>query len=624
MADLQKFCDELREKVSIVDVVGAKVKLVRKGREYQACCPFHNEKTPSFTVNESKGFYHCFGCGAHGDIIKFEMEANNLSFMEALEKLAEKAGLQVPRDSYVKTEDVERRNSLYDIMELACKFFEKSLRMPDGIRALDYLAHRGFGDDIIQKFRLGYAPNNNGLKTYLSSKGVNDKEMNELGLLTIPEDKTRRPHDFFRDRVMIPIMDKRGKVIAFGGRIMGDGQPKYLNSPETPIFNKRRVLYNLNYAKDAGYQEKKLIICEGYMDVIGMDKYGIHYAVAPLGTALTEDQIQEAWRVVDVPTCCFDGDLAGRRAAVRSVDRVLPILKAGNSLQYVFLTGAKDPDEFLKTLGREAFDKAISEVVPLKDLLWQKNVDGVETSTPEQKALVEKNIKEEVAKITDETVRNYYIQEMQDKIYNELGKGASWRKRQQVMQEQVPAPTYRKEYVREYVSKSRANYKNNMVTHQAVLATPKVHLDELVAKYVVSALVLYPSLIDEYEEKIYNFNIKNKQLNALLENILEINQEEKIEDFSVMMEKLKAHGLQKSVDELLEFKMLKIQNPNDVRMRENLDLRILESQLQQIDAEIKECLQIMENSESLSDDVYKRYESLKKEKENLLSAQDFD
>ncbi len=620
MADLQKFCDELREKVSIVDVVGAKVKLIRKGREYQACCPFHNEKTPSFTVNESKGFYHCFGCGAHGDIIKFEMEANNLSFMEAIEKLAEKAGLQVPRDSYAKPEEVEKRNSLYDIMELACKFFEKSLRMPDGVRALDYLAHRGFGDDIIQKFRLGYAPNNNGLKTYLSSKGVNDKEMNELGLLTIPEDKTRRPHDFFRDRVMIPIMDKRGKVIAFGGRIMGDGQPKYLNSPETPIFNKRRILYNLNYAKDAGYQEKKLIICEGYMDVIGMDKYGIHYAVAPLGTALTEEQIQEAWRVVDVPTCCFDGDLAGRRAAIRSVDRVLPILKAGNSLQYVFLTGAKDPDEFLKTLGREAFDKVISEVVPLKDLLWQKNVDNIETSTPEQKALVEKNIKEEVAKIADGTVRNYYIQEMQDKIYNELGKGASWRKRQQVIQEQTPEPVYR----RNYVPKARFATKNSAPVHQASLATPKVHLDGLVAKYVVSALVLYPSLIDEYEEKIFNFNIKNQQLNSLLENIFEINQEEKIEDFSVMMDKLKERNLQKSVDELLEFKMLKIQNPNDVRMRENLDLRILESQLKQLDIEIKECLRVMENSESLSDEVYKRYESLKKEKENLLATQDFD
>ncbi len=618
MADLQKFCDELREKVSIVDVVGAKVKLVRKGREYQACCPFHNEKTPSFTVNESKGFYHCFGCGAHGDIIKFEMEANNLSFMEAVEKLAAKAGLQVPRDSYVKPEEVEKRNSLYDIMELACKFFEKSLRMPDGQRALDYLSHRGFGDDIIQKFRLGYAPNNNGLKTYLSSKGVNDKEMNELGLLTIPEDKTRRPHDFFRDRVMIPIMDKRGKVIAFGGRIMGDGQPKYLNSPETPIFNKRRILYNLNNAKDAGYQEKKLIICEGYMDVIGMDKYGIHYAVAPLGTALTEEQIQEAWRVVDVPTCCFDGDLAGQRAAIRSIDRVLPILKAGNSLQYVFLTGAKDPDEFLKTLGREAFDKATSEVVPLKDLIWRRNIENKDASTPEQKALIEKNIKEEVAKITDETVRNYYVQEMQDKIYNELGKGASWRKRQSKIKEQPLV------YTKEYSRRQRFYAQNQFSAHQAPLATSKVHLDELGAKYVVSALVLYPNLIDEYEEKLLNFNIKNKELNLLLENIIEINQEEKIEDFAAMVDKLKQRGLQKSVAELLEFKMLKLQNPNDVRMRENLDLRILESQLAQLDVEIKDCLKIMQSSESLSDDVYKRYESLKKEKETLLAAQDFD
>ena len=618
MADLQKFCDELREKVSIVDVVGAKVKLVRKGREYQACCPFHNEKTPSFTVNESKGFYHCFGCGAHGDIIKFEMEANNLSFMEAIEKLAAKAGLQVPRDSYVKPEEVEKRNSLYDIMELACKFFEKSLRMPDGQRALDYLSHRGFGDDIIQKFRLGYAPNNNGLKTYLSSKGVNDKEMNELGLLTIPEDKTRRPHDFFRDRVMIPIMDKRGKVIAFGGRIMGDGQPKYLNSPETPIFNKRRILYNLNNAKDAGYQEKKLIICEGYMDVIGMDKYGIHYAVAPLGTALTEEQIQEAWRVVDVPTCCFDGDLAGQRAAIRSIDRVLPILKAGNSLQYVFLTGAKDPDEFLKTLGREAFDKATSEVVPLKDLIWRRNIEHKDASTPEQKALIEKNIKEEVAKITDETVRNYYVQEMQDKIYNELGKGASWRKRQSKIKEQPLV------YTKEYSRRQRFYAQNQFSAHQAPLATSKVHLDELGAKYVVSALVLYPNLIDEYEEKLLNFNIKNKELNLLLENIIEINQEEKIEDFAAMVDKLKQRGLQKSVAELLEFKMLKLQNPNDVRMRENLDLRILESQLAQLDVEIKDCLKIMQSSESLSDDVYKRYESLKKEKETLLAAQDFD
>lgn len=619
MADLQKFCDELRAKISIVDVVGSKVKLVRKGREYQACCPFHNEKTPSFTVNEAKGFYHCFGCGAHGDIIKFEMEANNLSFMEAVEKLANKAGLQVPRDSYVRQEDVEKRNSLYDIMDLACKFFEKNLRMPEGARAMEYLARRGFGEDIIARFRLGYAPGNNGLKTYLASKGVDEKEMNELGLLTIPEDKNRRPHDFFRDRVMIPIMDKRGRVIAFGGRIMGDGQPKYLNSPETPIFNKRRVLYNLNNARDAGFQEKRLIICEGYMDVIGMDKYGIHYAVAPLGTALTEDQIQEAWRVVSEPTCCFDGDNAGQRAAVRSVDRVLPILKAGYSLKYVFLSGAKDPDEFLKAFGRDEFLKVISQTVPLSELLWRKNIEGRDVSTPEQKALIEKNVREEVAKIADETVRGYYAQDMQDKIYNELGRGASWRARQQSAKprgETSSAASFRRDRPR--------RYNNEPDCHQAALAGPKVNLDELGAKYVLSGLICYPNLIEEYEEKLLNFAVNNPDLRHILDAVFEIAHDEAPETFADMMAALKTRNLEQKAEALLEFKMIRLQNPNDVRMRENIDGRIVESQLKQIEAEIKECLRVMQTSESLSDEIYKRYESLKKERESLINSQNFD
>lgn len=618
MADLQKFLEELRAKVSIVDVVGARVKLVRKGREYQACCPFHNEKTPSFTVNEAKGFYHCFGCGAHGDIIKFEMEANNLPFMEAVEKLANKAGLQVPRDTYIRPEEIEKKNSLYDIMDLACKFFEKSLRMPEGTKALEYLSNRGFGDEIITKFRLGFAPNNNGLRTYLADKGVDDKEMNELGLLTIPEDTSRRSHDFFRERVMIPIFDKAGRVIAFGGRIMGDGQPKYLNSPETPIFNKRRILYNLNNARNHGFKEKNLIICEGYMDVIGMDNYGIHYAVAPLGTALTEEQIQEAWRVVAEPTCCFDGDLAGKRAAIRSVDRVLPILKAGNSLKYVFLSGAKDPDDFLKVFGREEFLRVTAETVPLKDLLWRKNVENTDISTPEQKALIEKNIKEEVAKITDESVRNYYAQEMQDKIYNELGKGAFWKARQQAYQPKGERPAYQSRT--NYSRKGEPEYRQR----QAVLATAKVNLDELVAKYVVSGLVCYPNLADEYEEKLLNFVINNNDLRSLLDVVFEIVHEEGVSDFEAICEILKNKGMWQKAENLLEFKMLRIQNPNDVVMRENIDLRIIESQLKQLEIELRECRRIMETAESFPDDVYKRFESLKKEQESLLENYNFD
>lgn len=604
-ADLQKFLDELRARISIVDVVGAKVKLVRKGREYQACCPFHNEKTPSFTVNEAKGFYHCFGCGAHGDIIKFEMEANNLPFMDAVRKLADKAGLQVPQMSHENKEEIEKRASQYDIMEMAAKFFEKCLRMPEGVRAMDYLANRGFGDEIITKFRLGYAPNNNGLKALLASKGVSEAEMHELGLIAIPEDKSRRSHDFFRDRVIIPIMDKRGRVIAFGGRIMGDGQPKYLNSPETPVFNKRRVLYNLNYARDKAFEARNIIICEGYMDVIAMDKFGIGYAVAPLGTALTEDQIQEAWRVCPMPTLCFDGDNAGIRAAVRSVDRALPILKAGYSTRYVFLPDKMDPDEFLKAKGRDEFLKIIGDTVPLAELVWRKNIQSKDLSTPEQKALIEKNIMEEVGKIADEKVRGYYIQDMKNRIYETFGR-SSWKSRRQ-----------------EDGRKAKAVQPQQTVK-KVVASRPKPSLDELVLKFVLAAFVYYPELVAEYEEKMSFFDFNNQRLRAMYDQMSEICSENEQITFAEMYKSLEERGFAKDLAELWELNMFKQQNPYLPKIRSEIDTKIIEVQLKQLENEIRECLRVIQTSESFPEDVYKHYESLKKEKEALLDTQNFN
>lgn len=602
-ADLQKFLDELRARISIVDVVGAKVKLVRKGREYQACCPFHNEKTPSFTVNEAKGFYHCFGCGAHGDIIKFEMEANNLPFMDAVRKLADKAGLQVPQMSHENKEEIEKRASQYDIMEMAAKFFEKCLRMPEGVRAMDYLANRGFGDEIITKFRLGYAPNNNGLKALLASKGVSETEMHELGLIVIPEDKSRRSHDFFRDRVIIPIMDKRGRVIAFGGRIMGDGQPKYLNSPETPVFNKRRVLYNLNYARDKAFESRNIIICEGYMDVIAMDKFGIGYAVAPLGTALTEDQIQEAWRVCPMPTLCFDGDNAGIRAAVRSVDRALPILKAGYSTRYVFLPDKMDPDEFLKAKGRDEFLKIIGDTVPLAELVWRKNIQSKDLSTPEQKALIEKNIMEEVGKIADEKVRGYYIQDMKNRIYEAFGR-SNWKGRKQ--------------------EDGRKSKTVQPAVKKTVVARPKPSLDELVLKFVLAAFVYYPELVAEYEEKMSFFDFNNQRLRAMYDQMSEICSESEQITFAEMYKSLEEKGFGKDLAELWELNMFKQQNPYLPKIRSEIDTKIIEVQLKQLENEIRECLRIIQTSESFPEDVYKHYESLKKEKEALLDTQNFN
>lgn len=596
--DFHRFLDEIRAKVPIADVVGQRVKLVRKGREYTGLCPFHNEKTPSFTVNEAKGFYHCFGCGAHGDVIKFEMEAGGLPFMDAVTKLANRAGLKVPQFSRENEEEAKHRSSWYEIMELACGFFEKNLLLPSGHEALDYLTRRGFDNSIIKKFRLGYAPDNNGLHAYLTSKNVSESDMIELGLAVLSE-KNGKVYDFFRNRVIIPIFDKRDRIIGYGGRVMGNEQPKYLNSPETPIFNKRKVLYNLNYARDKAYENKRIVICEGYMDVIAQSKYGFDYAVAPLGTALTEDQIQEAWKICPEPTLCFDGDGAGIRAAIRSVDRVLPILKAGYSLKYVFLPDKMDPDEFLKAKGAEEYEKAITNTMPLADLLWRKNIQAQPTNTPEQKAMFEKNIYEEIAKITDEKVRGYYQQDMRSRIYSEL------RAPQQPVakisaagtQRQTPPPVRR--IVREQLK----------VRH---------NLDEKVARFILSAFVCYPELISEFEEKVGMFEIGNAELSMFWEKMADISREHEQLDAETLWRELASAGLDKIASSLWELKMLKQQKPFINKLREEINNKILEMQLGQIEKDIKECLRIMENSESFPDEVYERCEMLKKDREMLL------
>ena len=590
--DFHRFLDEIRAKVPIADVVGARVKLVRKGREYTGLCPFHNEKTPSFTVNEAKGFYHCFGCGAHGDVIKFEMEAGGLPFMDAVTKLANKAGLKVPQFTRENEEEAKHRSSWYEIMDLAAGYFEKNLLLPSGHEAFEYLDRRGFDDTIIKKFRLGYAPDNNGLHAYLLSKNVSESDMIELGLAVLSE-KNSKVYDFFRNRVIIPIMDKRSRIIGFGGRVMGNEQPKYLNSPETPIFNKRKVLYNLNYARDKAYENKRIIVCEGYMDVIAQSKYGFEYAVAPLGTALTEDQIQEAWKICPEPTLCFDGDSAGIRAAVRSVDRVLPILKPGYSLKYVFLPDKMDPDEFLKAKGAEEYEKAITNTTPLADLLWRKNLQAQPTDTPEQKAMFEKNIYEEISKITDEKVRGYYLQDMRTRIYNEI---------------------------RRPQSVSAVPIKNSNPRHRIVRETPKVKrsLDENVARFVLSALIYNPELIAEFEEQLGMFEIPSAELNMLWEKMTDISHEHEELTTETMINELTSSDFGKIVSSLWEIKMLKQQNLFVTTVRDEIRNKILEMQLGQIEKDIKECLRTMETSESFSDDIYERYEMLKKDRQALL------
>ena len=612
--DFSKFIDELRSRVSIAEVVGEKVKLQKRGREYTGLCPFHQEKTPSFTINESKGFYHCFGCGAHGDAVTFLMNKDGLPFIDAVKKLAARVGMTLPPLSKENQEAAQHRKSLYEIMEMAAAYYEKNLYMPVGAQGLNYFRNkRGLTDEIIKKFRLGYAPNNNGLKAELTSKGVSEQDMTDLGLITSPEDKNRAPSDFFRDRVMIPIMDKQKNIIAFGGRILGDGQPKYLNSPETPIFNKRRILYNMNNAREPAYAQKRLIICEGYMDVIALDSFNFPYAVAPLGTALTEEQILEAWKVCANPTLCFDGDGAGIKAAIRSIDRVLPILRAGYSVNYIFLKEKKDPDELLHTLGPAVFEQYLQRAKPLVDILWHKCKMNKEAETPEQKALIEKETFEEVAKIKDNQIRNYYMQEMKKRIYYTFGKGAEFQKRQQTAATQPvqPKPTarFKQNPLRKYPDNQPKSY--NLVK--------KPPLTDLFLRKIIAAMIIYPQLIKQYEEQLMSFDIGSSIMAKIVNEIIEINQETENLDSEMLIEKLKLN-FKPEIKNLWELNMYRLQKTDERDLKHEISEGLKEIQLKQLNIDINECMTLIKNNPQDEKEIMNRYQQLTAERDKILQS----
>jgi DNA primase len=421
MAFPQEFLDRIRAMVPIADVVGRKVRLTKRGREHTGLCPFHNEKTPSFTVSEDKGFYHCFGCGAHGDVISFVVEQEGLSFPEAGEKLAGEAGLEVPKSTPQEREREQRRGSLYEVVEEACRWYEQQLASKDGQAARDYLAGRGIDRETRAAFRLGYAPGGRGaLRQAMHARGYPDDQLIAAGLLKQPEDGGS-PRDYLFDRVIFPITDRRGQVIAFGGRTMGEAKAKYLNSPESELFHKGRVLYNLARARRAARDTGELIVAEGYMDVIALAQAGFPAAVAPLGTAITEEQIAELWRLADEPTVCLDGDSAGRRAGYRLIERALPQLKPGFSLRFALLPQGEDPDSLVSAQGAQAFRKIVDAARPLAELLWMKQVENRPLDTPERRAGLRQALMDEVKRIAQPDVQQAYKQEMLQRFDQAFG-----------------------------------------------------------------------------------------------------------------------------------------------------------------------------------------------------------
>ena len=423
-----QFLDELKARLPVSEVVGKRVKLVRAGREFKGLSPFNKEKTPSFFVNDQKQAWFDFSSGKNGSIFDFVMESEGVSFPEAVERLAQMAGVPLPKVSREDEARAARAKSLHDVMELAAKFFEATLASRAGAKARGYLADRGLDAATQLKFRLGYASNERyALKEHLGSHGIPTEDMVEAGLLVAGDD-IPLPFDRFRDRVMFPITDLRGRVIAFGGRALEKDAPaKYLNSPETPLFHKGATLYNIAAARQAAHAAKStqaaqeyagapLIAVEGYVDVIAMVTAGFAATVAPLGTALTEDQLGLLWKMADEPTLCFDGDNAGLRAAYRAVDLAMPRLKPGKSLKFALLPQGQDPDDLFRSGGREAIAEVIAAARPLAAMLWARETEGRAFDTPERRAALEARINEVTSAIGDDSVRKYYRQDFNARL----------------------------------------------------------------------------------------------------------------------------------------------------------------------------------------------------------------
>src|SRR5258705_3785966 len=412
-----QFLDELRARLPVSEVVGRRVKLEKAGREWKGLSPFQQEKTPSFTVNDQKGFYHDFSSGKHGDIISFLMETEGVGFAEAVERLASMAGMPLPAVTPDAARQEQRRKTLHDVMDLAAKFFADTLASRVGAKARGYLGHRAISPSTQLQFRLGYAHGERfALKEHLGAQGIPTEDMVEAGLL-IAGDDIPVPYDRFRDRVIFPITDLRGRVIAFGGRALEKDAPaKYLNSPETPLFHKGDNLYNHAPARQATHDGAQLIVVEGYVDVIAMVTTGFAASVAPLGTALTESQLALLWQMADEPILCFDGDKAGQKAAYRAADLALPHLKPGKSLRFALLPEGRDPDDLFRSGGRDAIADVLAGARPLGEMLWTREVQAPSFDTPERRAAFEAKVKELVQGIADEAVRKYYAQDFSARL----------------------------------------------------------------------------------------------------------------------------------------------------------------------------------------------------------------
>ena len=557
------FLDEIRSRVVLRELIGRHVKLIRKGHEYSGLCPFHNEKTPSFTVSEEKGFFHCFGCGAHGDAIGYVMRFENLTFPEAVKRLAQEIGISVPNVSPEELKSEKIRSSLYDVMEKACYFFEKSLKSPQGANALKYLRGRGLDDDDISRFRLGYAPESrNILKQALISASVSESLLIDSGLLIKLENRGMS-YERFRNRVIFPISDQGSRIIGFGGRALGDVQPKYLNSPDTALFQKGSILYNIKTGRSASVAAGRVIVVEGYMDVIALARAGIKEAVATLGTALSERQLALLWKIEPEPVLCFDGDNAGVLAAYRAAERALPLLQPGKSLRFIFLPSGEDPDTLLKSAGRDAMEEILGNASTLSQVIWNMEAAQQTLDTPERLAGFEHRLEKHARSIVDKKVQYQYRISFRAKL------------------SQMTSKMFSQKSLRGANSNQQSGATN--FTHKA--RNPPETLAKRREEAVLATVIRQPALLDGYAEAIGKLEFSDPELNRVRQEILTFYASSPDLDRNMLMEHLRLCGFNSTTgvilfaDTLIKPGQSEIQMVDGTVMTEMAQLTVMLSEL---------------------------------------------
>ncbi|ATY31467.1 DNA primase [Sphingomonas psychrotolerans] len=557
------FLDELRARTLLSGLIAKTVKLQKAGREFRACCPFHQEKTPSFYVNDDKGFYHCFGCSAHGDAIRWMTEQRGLPFIDAVKELAQAAGMEMPEQDRRSAEKAERAKGLHEAMADAAQWFVDKLNGLEGAEARNLLKRRGITEEAARSFGLGFAPDSRGkLKEALKSYG--DAMLVEAGMLIQVEEK--EPYDRFRGRLMIPIRDVRGRTIAFGGRIIGDGEPKYLNSPETPLFDKGRTLYNLDRAQAAARKADRIIAVEGYMDVIALAQAGFGEAVAPLGTALTEHQLERLWRMAEVPLLCFDGDSAGQKAALRAAHRALPMLQPGRSLAFVTLPDGLDPDDLVRSKGAAAFEALLKAPQPLVDRLWQSEIAAEPLDTPEQRAGLKRRLSALAETIVDGNVKHEYLAEFRARTDAHFGRGP---RAFEARTQRAPGGPARGKRDR------RGNWQPPETMPGATMRGVHTHgIDPMLAKAVLAGLIRHPAEIARHMEVLGSLRSASGALGKLFEAVIDVALEDRQLDSGKVLTILARSGFDSVASDLLRADTLPFSftrnQADEVRAREDL------------------------------------------------------